>query len=370
MDDKKREEQLNIDEKRSDKTRGNGLLIASVVLTIITMILVLVFYQSYMKSFREDNNVNKYDQYYVMISSDRKSEFMQNVYKGAFEAGLKNGIYVDLLGDDLPGEYTKYDLMRIAIDSGVDGIIIDADESAQMTQLLAEAARENIPVVTLLDDNTQGVRCSYVGIGGYDIGREYGVQVADIIKTLRREYFMTAEDAKEEDIATIDVAVLVNSFEPSTGQNIIISGIRETIEQTEQTGSKANVMLVPVDNSNAFSVEESIRDLFINGDVPRIIVCLDELSTVCVYQAVIDYNVVGEVNILGYYDSDTIINAINRGAVYCTVSVDTAQLGEYCVSALEEYNDFGATSQYFTADVTLINRSNVSSYIRKEEQNE
>ena len=78
MDDKKREEQLNIDEKRADKTRGNGFLIASVVLTIITMILVLVFYQSYMKSFREDNNVNKYDQYYVMISSDRKSEFMQN----------------------------------------------------------------------------------------------------------------------------------------------------------------------------------------------------------------------------------------------------------------------------------------------------
>ena len=118
--------------------------------------------------------------------------------------------------------------------------------------------------------------------------------------------------------------------------------------------------------------KEILRGLkaFINGDVPRIIVCLDELSTVCVYQAVIDYNVVGEVNILGYYDSDTIINAINRGAVYCTVSVDTAQLGEYCVSALEEYNDFGATSQYFTADVTLINRSNVSSYIRKEEQNE
>ena len=71
MDDKKRKEQLNIDEKRADKTRGNGLLVASVVLTIITMILVLVFYQSYMKSFREDNNVNKYDQYYVMISSDR-----------------------------------------------------------------------------------------------------------------------------------------------------------------------------------------------------------------------------------------------------------------------------------------------------------
>ena len=92
MDEKKREEQLNTEEKKTEKIRGNGFLIASVVFTIITMILVLVFYQSYMKSFREDNNVNKYDQYYVMISSDRKSEFMQGIYKGAFEAGLKQVI--------------------------------------------------------------------------------------------------------------------------------------------------------------------------------------------------------------------------------------------------------------------------------------
>ena len=370
MEVNKQEEKLNTATRGKKNSRRNGFLFLSLLLTAIAMILLLVFYQSYMNSFREDKVQQVYDSYYVMIAPDRKSDFMQAVYKGAFERGKKDNIYVDILGDDLPEDYTKYDLMRIAIDSGVDGIIIDADESEEMTGLLVEASRANIPVVTLLDDNTQATRCSFVGIGGYDVGREYGLQVSDIIKALRREYFMTAEDAKEEDIATIDVAVLVNSFEPSTGQNIIISGIRETIEQTEQTGSKANVILVPVDNSNAFSVEESIRDLFINGEVPRIIVCLDELSTVCVYQAVIDYNVVGEVNILGYYDSDTIINAINRGAVYCTVSVDTAQLGEYCVSALEEYNDFGATSQYFTADVTLINRSNVSSYIRKEEQNE
>ena len=117
-------------------------------------------------------------------------------------------------------------------------------------------------------------------------------------------------------------------------------------------------------------MEESIRDLFINGDVPGIIVCLDELTTTCVYQAVIDYNVVGEVSILGYYNSDTIINAIDRGAVYATIAIDTAQLGRYCVEALEEYNDMGATSQYFTADITLIDKNNVSQFITKEESND
>ena len=368
--------EITQDEKQNNhadptgKKQRNVFLFFSLVFTAVAMLLVLVFYRSYMNSFREDKTRQVYDRYYVMIAPDRKSEFNQAVYRGAFERGIQENVYVDLLGEDLPEEYTKYDLMRIAIDSDVDGIMIDADESDEMTELLMEAAQAGIPVVTLLDDNTQASRCSFVGIGGYDVGREYGIQVADIIKMLRREYFMTTEDAKEEDIAVIDVAVLVNAYGPSTSQNIIISGIKETISGTEQSGSQANVSLVSVDNSNAFSVEESIRDLFINGEIPKIIVCLDELSTTCVYQAVIDYNVVGEVNILGYYNSDTIINAIDRGAVYATIAIDTSQLGSYCVDALEEYNDMGATSQYFTADVTLINRNNVASYVRKEDRDE
>ena len=223
MEERTQEEKLNTQTGKKKKSRRNGFFFLSLLLTAMAMILLLIFYQSYMNSFREDKVQKVYDHYYVMIAPDRKSDFMQSVYKGAFERGGKDNIYIDLLGDDLPEEYTKYDLMRIAIDSGVDGIIIDADESEEMTGLLMEADLANIPVVTLLDDNTQATRCSFVGIGGYDVGREYGLQVSDIIKSLRREYFMTTEDAKEEDIAVIDVAVLVNSSEPSTSQNIIIS---------------------------------------------------------------------------------------------------------------------------------------------------
>ncbi|MCR4749702.1 MAG: substrate-binding domain-containing protein [Lachnospiraceae bacterium] len=363
-------EEIQQNKYKSPKKQSNGLLIVSIMITVVSMVLILFFYRSYMNSFKEDKPLKYYDQYYVMIASDPKSSFMQAVYNGAVTEASESGICIDMLGDELPSDYTKYDLMRIAIDSRVDGIVIDADESEEMTELLDKAAQYDIPVVTLLDDNTKGERCSFVGIGGYDIGKEYGTKAADIIKKLRRDYFMTTDDAKEEDIASIDVAVLVNASEPTTGQNIIISGIKEALAQSNQTGTTANVMLVSVDNSNPFSVEESIRDLFISDDIPRVIVCLDELSTACVYQAVIDYNVVGKVNILGYYYSDVILNAIDRGVIQSTVSVDAAQLGEYCVNALKEYHELGATSQYFTADITFIDRSNVSVYINREETDE
>jgi ribose transport system substrate-binding protein len=40
------------------------------------------------------------------------------------------------------------------------------------------------------------------------------------------------------------------------------------------------------------------------------------------------------------------------------------------VEALDEYRNYGNTSQYFSADVTIIDRSNVASFMQKEETDE
>ena len=75
-------------------------------------------------------------------------------------------------------------------------------------------------------------------------------------------------------------------------------------------------------------------------------------------------------NILGYYDSYTIINAIDRNVIYATVSIDTMQMGQFCVEALTEYNTYGNTSQYFTADIALIDKDNVSLYLEGDAEDE
>ncbi len=346
------------------------MIAVTIIMFLVMVVLLSLVYVFHVDGKNGNTGYTTYDQYYVMISNDKRSSFMSNVYEGAYKEGIKQGIFVDSLADNLPNDYTEADLIKIAISSQVDGIIVDAEISDEITELINQANDEGIPVVTLLNDNTDSKRCCFVGIGGYEIGREYGSEVLQIAKELRRQYFMSTQDAREEEIASIDVAVLVNSTNNSASQNVIISGIRETIETSDQNqATTANVEIISVDNSSTFSVEESIRDIFIDNKRPDVIICLDELTTTCVYQAVVDYNVVGKVNILGYYDSDTILNAIDRGVIYSSVTVDTDQLGAYCVDALKDYNEFGTTSQYYTGDIALINRSNVASYLTKEEQN-
>ena len=100
------------------------------------------------------------------------------------------------------------------------------------------------------------------------------------------------------------------------------------------------------------------------------VICLVYLRGIISYQAVVDYNQVGQISILGYYDSDTIINAIDREVVNATISIDTEQMGRFCVDALTEYYLLGNTSQYFTADVALIDKSNVAQYLEGGDEDE
>lgn len=362
------------------KNNYAGYLITMVLLVVATIIAGIFIFQYYIKNFTTKATANRYDKYYVMIAEDTNTSLWQSIYEGAYEAGIAENSYVDFLNGSFDNNYSKEDLMRIAIASGVDGIIVVADESAKMTELINEATAKGIPVVTLYNDNKQSDRCSFVGVGSYDLGREYGKEVLEIVQERRGNQYRTqlsltsgeenSLSVKIDKSRPVKVMVLVNASAQDSGQNILCSGIQETIETEKRGGVKIELSVVSIDDTNAFLVEESIREIFMNNELPDIIVCLNELNTTCVYQAVVDYNKVGQVNILGYYDSETIRKAIDRNVIYATISIDTMQMGKYCVDALTEYNTVGNTSQYFIADITLINKENIALYLGGEVEDE
>lgn len=348
-----------------DKASNNKLIIIwviTVALIAITTLFVTLFI-SYSRSLNNGNDDRKYDKYYVMIADDPKSSLWQAVYNSAVEEGEAHNAYVELLSERLAVNYSKYELLEIAIASDVDGIIVSADESEEMTELINRAMAQNIPVVTVFSDNACSDRISFVGIGNYNLGREYGQLISDISKLVG-----TKEDG-------IRVAVLMDSNAKDMGQNVLYAAIGEAIEYDNSTHPYTHIptelFLFTVDATNSFSVEESVRELLQEKEsLPDIVVCLNETDTSSVYQTVVDYNEVGEVIILGYYDSEAILKGIERNVIHSTITVDTKQLGMFSIDALTEYYEMGNTSQYFTADVSIIDKSNVKSYFKEGENNE
>ncbi len=340
------------------KRRYNSILVGIITLVIaaLTVILVINFIR-YTRRFGISNDSEPYDRYYVMITDNAKSSFWQSVYKSALDAARLNNDCVEMISDNLSRDYSVYELMEIATISGVDGIIVNADDSKEMTELIDTAAKNGIQVITLYNDNSASDRLSFVGVSNYNLGKQYG----ELILKLANEKNFTNDK--------IEVVIFADVNSADASQNIMFSAVQETIdgESSEQRAGHPpiNLSIYGVDTTNEFSVEESIKTLLLKDreSLPEIVVCLNEMDTIAAYQTVVDYNEVGLVNILGYYDSEVILNGIDRNVIYATISTDTEQMGRYSVNALDEYFQYGYTSQYFTSDITVITKENVAEFM-------
>lgn len=293
-----------------------------------------------------------YGSYYVLIEDGHDSTLWDSIYEGARREGEENcDAYVEYLGKNLTADYTVQDKLRIAIDSGVDGIILNGGSSEETDRLLEEAVGKGIPVVTALDDSAYNLRKCFVGVNNYILGQEYSRLCFELLSENPRDSW---------------VAVLMDSSSTGTGKNTMFWGMRETLdEKIRETGwdYEIKVQAVSIDSSNAFMTEETIRKLLVTEEEhPDILICLSETDTRRAYEAVVDYIKVGEVRILGYYKSEGILDAIQKKIISSTVVVDGEQLGSFCVQALTEYRETGYVNGYFPIDTYVIDENNVGQY--------
>ncbi|WP_349946194.1 hypothetical protein ABFV83_19230 [Lacrimispora sp. BS-2] len=88
----------------------------------------------------------------------------------------------------------------------------------------------------------------------------------------------------------------INSIDSNQSQ--IFNQINNRMVTSKETVNRIKVEEIKIPSGQAFEAEEIVSNLFQNPQGPAdIIVCMDEVDTEAVYQAVIDYNSVGKTQI-------------------------------------------------------------------------
>lgn len=328
----------------------NKVIIPAAVISIsagfIIIMIGMTFYKNRISKLHITDSLNyhEYKYHYAIISKESDAPFWEAIYKGALEKGRELDIYVERTGENLPSTYSLEDLMMMAIASKVDGIIVEPDGEERIAELINMADEAGIPVITVLNDEPNSSRKSFVGVNSYNQGQIYGKQVLELVNKGRKK-----------------ITVLLNQDSSNSSKKIIYSSIIEMV-----SGRNVQVEAVNVNTQSTFSSEEDIRNIIKDNQNPtEVLVCLTAVDTRCAYQAVVDYNKVGVIDIIGYYDSDLILSAVQKNIIYSTMTIDARQMGAYCVEALNEYKQTGQVSDYFSVDIYAINRDNVDKYIEE-----
>ncbi len=282
-----------------------------------------------------------------MIANDKDTGMWRSVYESASREAEGKNAYVELLSPEQMTGYSQADCLRIGIASQVDGIILEADGSKEEQHLINEALKAGIPVVTVMTDDTATGRISFVGLNSYQMGSAYTEQISGMLK----------------EKGNTSVMFLSTSSSKTQETNLVYSQVKKELESQKKTGQYVNLTEYCVDSSADFDTEEFVRDMFVNDEnLPDILVCMDEVVTECVYQALIDYNQVGNVKVIGFYYSDVILDAIDKGIISSAIALDMDEIGRYSVNALDEYLLYGHSNGYYSVGQHVITKDNTHDY--------
>lgn len=295
----------------------------------------------------EGEGASSYAKHYLMISGEENTLMRDSIYESASQAAKDADAYLELIEPGHDSNYSQADYLRIGIASQVDGIILEADGSEEEQELIQEASDADIPVVTVLTDDSSSARISFIGLNSYQLGNAYTEQILGLLK----EHENT------------QVLLLSNSQSKTQETNLIYYQIKKELEEKKKDYQTVTISEYNIDSSSGFDTEEFVRDIFVSEEnLPDVLVCMDEVVTECVYQALVDYNQVGNVDVVGFYYSDVILDGISKGIISSAIALDMDEIGRYSVNALEEFSSLGHTSNYYSVGQHVIIRSNVGAY--------
>lgn len=296
-----------------------------------------------------------YESQYEMIVGSGKNEFWQAVYASAKKAAENHNAYLEFHASDMGTGYDEIDYMEISIAAGADGIILEFNGEEALKKEIDKAEAAGIPVITIMNDAPDSKRQSFVGVNDYQMGQAYGEQVAALL------------DEKTE-----TALILLDSEKGDFEKSQIYSQISNVVMEQEN-GENVKIQAQNLMPENKFDIEEAIRTIFQSPEgPPQILVCMDEVTTECAYRAMIDFNMVGEVKIIGYYVSDTIREAVNKGLIPVTCTLDTEKMGKDCIEALWEYKQEGRVNSYYNVELEFVSKNEIPKAIAAdtmEEQN-
>lgn len=326
------------------------LIILSLLMFVFYILFVRYYYARILDTTENETGTSyrTFSRQYEMIADSRSNTFWQALYARAAEKAAEADAYVSLNQTGWNTAYDKLDYIDMFIASQVDGIILEYNGEEGLAEKIDEAVAQGIPVVTIINDPNRTQRQSFVGVNDYQLGIAYGGEVARLADENTHNILVLSNREKELEKNQMYAQIYKAVTEAHPGQNIRVK---------EQN----------LNSRGQFDVEEAVRNIFQSVEgMPEILVCLDEVTTECAYQAMVDFNLVGDVKIIGFYTSDTILDAVQKGLIPVTIYMDADQIGTYCIEALTEYAETGRSNTYYTVDLHSLTTADLTENKEKE----
>lgn len=306
------------------------LALLFVLLFLVALVLSLRTTVSLSHAFSTADSDAPAREYHVALFLPETSAlFFGRVADGAYEAARKFGVALTVhpIGPDALE-------FRMARFSGIDGAIIYPYIDEAETRLrLEQLDREGIPVVLIEHGVADDLPWAFVGTNSFDVGRRIGELVAQL---------------GDE---PVHLTVVYSDKSPG------IASEKELVE-LGLTTTLGRRLAAPVTRKrtglNPLDAENLTYQLLRTEPHTNVLVFTDTNDTLASMQVIIDLNLVGQVQVIGFGITETIRDHLDRGILAGTIVVNPHQIGFDAVRVLAGLMRDGYSPAYVDTGVELV----------------
>ncbi len=283
-----------------------------------------------------------------LVVQGTNENFLSTFQEGAKKAGEEYGAYVEIVTLKQLNVDNLKETVEMGVNAGVDGIALQAADASQTRQIIEDAKKQGIAVITYENSNYPVLETPMVGTNSYNLG------------------YYAAEMAVEATGGKANVAVVINN-EGNDGEeeykNNIIQGILDSFDSY----GIMNILedsIYTVD-TDMFEAEEIASHIINNPNKPDVIICMDEKCTPGITQILVDNNLVGDIKMVGYGVTKQTLDYIDHGVIYGIVCPDANEIGYDTVMQLVQSLDGEPISDTVSTGLYTIDRDNVREFMEK-----
>lgn len=280
----------------------------------------------------------------AFIYQNDNERFWKNIKQGAAQVCESEAVYVNFFEAVHGRELRINDYLRLAINSGYDGIIVQG-ENDRLTPLIEEAWDNGIPIITIVSDLPDSGRIGYVGTNNYRVGLVAG-------KTLIRNHF----HRKKPKFAVLS-PLTGSDMQLSVAESLKIFGFREAIS--------INGPNIPIwEKSNPTLIDSMIvvRDILKKHPTLDGIYATYPEGVLAVAKIIEESNNFTDIKVIGHGDLPEIKEYIRKGVIDASIVESPYQMGFTAVKEMLRYIGEGRVNISSNIDTIILNRYNLNNY--------
>jgi ribose transport system substrate-binding protein len=267
------------------------------------------------------------DFHFALFLPDLDYFYSSEIESGAREAAAALGIGLSVF------ELNEGGGLRFAARSGFDGLaVFPPDGDPSMSSSLRAVGESGLPLVFIENEVPFDGTGYFVGSSSYDSGRGVG-KIAEGI------------GADE-----LELLLIYSKKNPGllADARLVEMGLKEVL------GARLSDLGARVTGLNPLDAEQMMYDLIRGDEIGNAVVLTDLNDTLMAAQAIIDLNLVGEIQLIGFGDNPTIRNYVDKGILLGSIVRNPRRVGFSAVMALHDLGTDGYTSAYVDTGVSIL----------------